>query len=167
MLAQATNADIYNPLMQFIIRSTNPLLIPLRKIIPSDARFDVASLVLALMLIIAKVVLLKLVHDGIFPSEIFLMPNFYLKILTKILSMIINLLIYMTVALSLISWIQPSPYNPAVKLLNQILDPLLNPIRRFLPATGLDFSPIILILSLYVIDEISRGYLSILNEAIT
>jgi YggT family protein len=50
---------------------------------------------------------------------------------------------------ALISWVNPDPYNPIVRFLYQITEPVLRPIRRMLPMTGIDFSPLIVILAIY------------------
>jgi YggT family protein len=50
---------------------------------------------------------------------------------------------------ALISWVNPDPWNPIVRFLYQVTEPVLRPIRRRLPFTGIDFSPIIVILVIY------------------
>ncbi len=49
---------------------------------------------------------------------------------------------------ALISWVNPDPWNPIVRFLYQVTEPVLRPIRRRLPTTGIDFSPIIVILAI-------------------
>ena len=49
---------------------------------------------------------------------------------------------------ALISWVNPDPWNPIVRFLYQVTEPVLRPIRRRLPMTGIDFSPIIVILTI-------------------
>ena len=55
-------ADFYNPISQFLVRITNPLLIPLRKIIPSIGKFDSAALLLMIVLQLAAVTLILLLR---------------------------------------------------------------------------------------------------------
>lgn len=50
---------------------------------------------------------------------------------------------------SLLSWVNPDPWNPVVRFLYQVTEPVLRPIRRRLPTTGIDFSPAIVILAIY------------------
>ena len=50
---------------------------------------------------------------------------------------------------ALISWVNPDPYNPLVRFLYQVTEPVLRPIRRMLPMAGIDFSPLIVILAIY------------------
>jgi len=50
---------------------------------------------------------------------------------------------------ALLSWVNPDPWNPVVRFLYQVTEPVLRPIRRRLPPTGIDFSPAIVILIIY------------------
>ncbi len=67
---------------------------------------------------------------------------------------IINLYIWIVIIRALISWVNPDPYNPIVRFLHAVTDPVLNAIRRKMPnfmwATSLDFSPLVLIMLLLV-----------------
>lgn len=71
----------------------------------------------------------------------------------------IGLTIYMWVVVvrAIISWVNPDPYNPIVVFLRRLTDPVLNPIRRRLPfalsRTGLDFSPLILLLGIIFLQK--------------
>ena len=68
---------------------------------------------------------------------------------------LIVLLIMLIFITSLLSWVQPDPRNPMVKLLHGIVDPVLHPIRVLLPSTmGMDFSPMVAILILYVLQSL-------------
>ena len=61
-LLQLVKADFYNPICQFLVKVTNPLVIPLRKVVPGLAGLDLASLLLALLLQLAGIVLLLLIN---------------------------------------------------------------------------------------------------------
>jgi YggT family protein len=67
----------------------------------------------------------------------------------------IGLLIYMWIIIirALISWVSPDPYNPIVRFLYRVTEPVLRPVRRVLPVggIGIDFSPLIVILVIYVL----------------
>lgn len=70
----------------------------------------------------------------------------------------IDILIFMVVAASIVSWFRPDPKNPLVRLLNAVVDPLLHPIRAILPAAGgLDFSPMVAILVLLFLQRLLTG----------
>jgi YggT family protein len=73
----------------------------------------------------------------------------------------IEILILMIVVSSILSWFNPSPRNPVVKLLSAVVDPLLHPIRAILPASsGLDFSPMVAILILWFLQKLVTGGMS-------
>jgi YggT family protein len=65
----------------------------------------------------------------------------------------IGLLIYMWIIIirALISWVSPDPYNPIVRFLYRVTEPVLRPVRKILPigGMGIDFSPLIVILIIY------------------
>ena len=62
---------------------------------------------------------------------------------------VLNIYIWVVIAAAVISWVTPNPYNPVVRLLRRLTEPVLAPIRQLLPpwkTFGLDFSPMIIIL---------------------
>ncbi|MDR3672015.1 MAG: YggT family protein [Holophaga sp.] len=73
----------------------------------------------------------------------------------------IQILIYLIVIASLLSWFQPSASNPLVRLLHAVVDPVLHPIRVILPSTmGMDFSPMVGILILWMLQRLLQRGLS-------
>ena len=77
----------------------------------------------------------------------FVVSNFMFAI-AKILNIGLSLYMWIIVARAVISWVNPDPYNPIVRFLNTVTEPVLYPIRRRLPIHlgGIDFSPILVIL---------------------
>lgn len=78
---------------------------------------------------------------------------FVFRQLLVAVSLIVDYVLYaymwVIIIRALISWVNPDPYNPIVRLLYQITEPVLRPIRRMLPMSGIDFSPLIVILVIY------------------
>ena len=67
-----------------------------------------------------------------------------------VLSMALSFLIFVVIARAVISWVSPDPFNPIVRFLVASTDPLIRPIRRYLPVMGgLDLSPLVLLLAIY------------------
>jgi YggT family protein len=67
----------------------------------------------------------------------------------EVIQQIMNLYIWVIIAAAVISWVNPNPYNPIVRMLHRLTEPVMAPIRRLLPpwkTFGLDFSPVIVIL---------------------
>ena len=67
----------------------------------------------------------------------------------------INLLMLVILITSLLSWVQPDPRNPIVRVLHGIVDPILHPIRVILPSMGgMDFSPLVALLILQMLQKL-------------
>jgi len=69
-----------------------------------------------------------------------------IKAVGFILNAVLEILFWIILIRALISWVNPDPYNPIVRFLDSVTEPLLSPIRRVVPPMGLDFSPLIAIL---------------------
>ena len=83
----------------------------------------------------------------------FVAGNFMLAI-ARLLELVINAYIWIIIARAIISWVNPDPYNPIVRFLYRVTEPVLRPVRHRMPtlAMGLDLSPMIVILVLYFLD---------------
>jgi len=77
----------------------------------------------------------------------FIAGNF-ITALAEVIGLILNFYMWVIIIRALISWVNPDPYNPVVQLLYKVTEPVLNPIRRLIPAysIGIDLSPLIVIL---------------------
>jgi YggT family protein len=147
-LLQLVRADFYNPISQFLVRVTNPLVIPLRRVLPGFAGLDISSLLLAVVLQLAGIVALLLVNGlGL--------PNIGLLLTWSVLGVIgllVNIYFFALLAMIILSWVAPGSSHPAIHLLYQITEPVMAPFRRALPAMGgLDFSPILVFILINVI----------------
>jgi YggT family protein len=140
-LLQWVRADFYNPLSQAIVRITNPLLMPLRKILPASKQYDFAALVLVLMLIVVKILFIAWL--GNFNIGV---PDLLLYATRALASMLLDYIFWAILIRVLMSWIMPDPYNPFVQIMVQITEPVMAPARRVLPPFGgLDLSPILVL----------------------
>jgi YggT family protein len=75
-------------------------------------------------------------------GEMFVLSNFFIAT-AKVADIILSVMYWLILIRALISWVNPDPFNPVVQFLYRTTEPLLHPIRRFLPAMGIDLSPII------------------------
>src|SRR5712664_4739924 len=84
----------------------------------------------------------------------FVASNFVLA-LARLLELVIVAYIWIIIARAIVSWVSPDPYNPIVRFLYRVTEPVLRPVRERLPISkmGLDFSPMIVILVLYFLKE--------------
>ena len=80
----------------------------------------------------------------------FVMGNLIVAI-ARILDIVLTLYMWIIIARAVLSWVNPDPYNPIVRFLYRVTEPILEPIRRRLPmqGMGIDFSPIVVILVIY------------------
>jgi YggT family protein len=75
--------------------------------------------------------------------------------LARVLNTALYIYLWIIIIRALISWVSPSPYNPIVRFLYRVTEPVLRPARRILPLQGLgiDFSPVIVILVIYILQR--------------
>lgn len=144
LLLQWVRADFYNPLSQFLVKVTNPLVIPARRIIPSIGKLDTASVVIMILLELIEIfVVNQLRHEG-------LATNFLLLFAVK--KLLFTLLItyfVLIIARVIVSWIAQQSRHPLIPLIYQLTEPVLKPISRLLPPIGgIDLSPLIALIAL-------------------
>ena len=146
-LLQWTRADFNNSISQFVVRITSPVLVPMRRVIPSVRGKDTASLVLAWLLKTLELLLVFLLGKGSF------MPALALLVaIPALLEFIINIFIAAIIMQAILSWVTIDTYSPIVDILNSLSNPVLRPFRKLLPATsGFDFSPVVAILALMLL----------------
>jgi len=143
-LLQWAEADFYNPISQFLVKLTHPPLRYLRRFIPSVRRIDSASLVLMLAVqILSDYLVFTLQQISASPASLLLVA------LGQLLELLYNILFYSILISVVLSWVAPRGYNPAMKLLYDLTDPLLAFFRRFLPPMGgIDISPLLALVAL-------------------
>lgn len=147
-LLQLVRADFYNPICQFLVKITNPPVLPLRRLIPGFGGLDIASLLLALVLQMLAITALMALHGlGL--------PNVGLLLLWSVLGVIgllVNIYFFALLGMIILSWIAPGSNHPAIHLLYQITEPVMAPFRKMLPPMGgMDFSPILMFILINVI----------------
>ncbi|VYT69129.1 YggT family protein [Metakosakonia massiliensis] len=141
---QWARCDFYNPFSQFIVKATQPIVGPLRRIIPAMGPIDSASLLVALLLCVVKVFLNPFVSvDGLL---------IVLGAVLVVIKTLGSLIFWVLLLMAIMSWVSQGR-SPVEFVLLQLTEPLLRPIRRLLPSMGgIDFSPMILVLLMYVIN---------------
>lgn len=145
ILAEACRADFHNPLCQFIYRFTNPVLRPLRKVLPNVRRVNTAALLIALLLECLKVLLvLALGGVPLAPVGILVMG------IAELLDFVLLTWIVIVFAWSLMSMFSSDRYHPVARLLSSLAEPLVRPLRGRMTLGGLDFSPTVVLLGLFL-----------------
>jgi YggT family protein len=147
-LLQVVRADFYNPICQFLVKVTNPLVIPMRRVVPSLAGIDLASLLLAFLLQIAGITALVFIKLGGFPPVGILLMGGVLGVV----ALLVNIYFFALLAMIILSWVAAGSRHPAIYLLYQITEPVMAPFRKVLPNMGgLDFSPILVFILINII----------------
>ncbi|NBC13945.1 MAG: YggT family protein [Gammaproteobacteria bacterium] len=146
-LLQWVRADFYNPVSQFVVTLTSPVLRPMRKLIPGYAGVDTASLLLAWLLKSVELALLALLFG--------LDRNLLLALawaIPALVSLVISIFLFAILIRVILSWLNPDPFNPAVELLSRLTDPILEPAQRLIPPiSGIDLSPMVAMVGLVLL----------------
>ncbi len=160
-ILQLVRADFYNPLSQFTVKATQPLLKPLRRIIPGFGGLDLASLALAILVQLVLMVVVILIA-GANPASVGL--QLLVWAIIAVTSLFLKIFFFAMIVSVILSWVAPGSYNPGAQLVNQICEPLLAPFRRLLPNLGgLDISPIFAFIALNLIDRFVIGNLAMMS----
>ncbi|MBD9413842.1 YggT family protein [Pseudomonas sp. PDM16] len=160
-ILQLVRADFYNPLSQFTVKATQPLLKPLRRIIPGFGGVDLASLVLAVLVQLLLMVIVVLIA-GYNPVAVGL--QLLVWAIIAVTSLFLKIFFFAMIISVILSWVAPGSYNPGAQLVNQICEPLLAPFRKLLPNLGgLDISPIFAFIALNLLDRFVIGNLAAMS----
>ncbi|WP_287600378.1 YggT family protein [Thiothrix sp.] len=154
LLLALARANFYNPLSQFLVKITNPVLVPMRRMIPAMGKVDTAAVVLAVGLTVIKVLLLLGLKGG--GADLFGIVVFSVL---EVIRTVIHIYIFALVVQAVLSWVGNTYGNPLADLLNSLTEPLLRRIRGFVPVMGMvDLAPMVAILLLYVVLIIFQSY---------
>ena len=147
---QFARADFYNPFSQFVVKATQPIVAPMRRILPSIGRLDTATLVLALLVAGLKIITLNAVLGG---TDINLLSVVILSFVI-VIKEILTLVMYVLILRAIMSWVGQGN-NPMELVLSQLTEPMLAPIRKRMPEMGgLDLSVMVVIFLLLFIQKL-------------
>ena len=147
IILSATRADFYNPISQFLVTITNPVVLPLRKVLPSIGRIDTASWVLVFALKALEIFLLYTIRGLQVPLNALLAVT-----IKDILVTIVSIFLYAVIFRAILSWVTgPNmSQHPLLSILNSITEPVMRPVRRLIPPVGMfDLSALVAIIVLY------------------
>ena len=144
LLLQWVRADFYNPLSQFLIKITDPVLVPARRIIPSIGKLDTASVVVMLLLELLQLVVISLLSKTDYGFQFLL-----LFAIQKLLIILLLTYFVLIIARVLISWLAAQSRHPLIPLIHQLTEPVLRPFSRLVPPLGgVDLSPLFALIAL-------------------
>jgi len=139
LLLQWARADFRNPLAQAVVKITNPLVLPLRKVLPAVGKLDTASAVAVILVAIINVAIVSALANVYMPDALAWVRAVVVEILRTGLSAYFwAILLY-----AVLSMIAPGGYSPVQSLLAALCEPVLRPFRRIIPPiANIDFSPL-------------------------
>ncbi len=141
LLLQMVRADYHNPICQFVIKLTDPLVMPLRRVLPAIGRLDSAC---ALVFILLSAIALNIKAGRVLPADITAIGTLRLVIYS-----VLSFYTVVLIAQILLSWLGQNLRHPIIPLIFKLTDPVLRPIRQWVkPMSGLDFSPLIALLAI-------------------
>ncbi|HEV7136378.1 MAG TPA: YggT family protein [Steroidobacteraceae bacterium] len=139
LLLQLTRADFRNPICQAVVRITNPLILPLRRILPPVGKVDTASVVAVILIAVVEVAIVFAIRGITFVSPIYWAQSAALEIAHTLLWTYF----YAIILYALLSMVAPGGYSPLQSVLATVCEPVLRPFRRVIPPiAGIDLSPL-------------------------
>ena len=139
LLLQLTRADFRNPICQAVVRLTNPLILPLRRILPPIGKIDTASVVAVILVAVAEVAIIFAIRGITFVGPIYWLQSAGLEIARTLLWTYF----YAIILYALLSMVAPGGYSPLQSVLATVCEPVLRPFRRVIPpVAGIDLSPL-------------------------
>ncbi len=148
LLMQRLGASYYNPISQMIIKLTNVLVMPLRKVFPGYRGFDFAIVFLLIIVALVEALLLIWLRTRIVQHFL----GTLIIAITTLGEKTLNLYFYAIIIRAFMSWVPSLQHNPVAEIVFLLTEPLLRLARRVIPTiAGLDFSPIVILVLLQII----------------
>jgi YggT family protein len=139
LLLQWARADFRNPICQAVVRLTNPLILPMRRVLPPIGKVDTASVVAVLIIVFLKVAIVFALSGLGLPPPLLWARMAAVDLVRTLLSTYF----YAIALYALLSFIAPGGYSPLQSVLATLCEPVLRPFRRLIPAiAGIDLSPL-------------------------
>jgi YggT family protein len=147
LLLQLARADFRNPICQAVVRLTNPLIIPLRRVLPPLRKLDTATVV-AVIIIACILVAVGFAFTPFRADSLTWMQQVVLTIVYAVLW----IYFWAIIVYALLSLVAPGGYSPLQSVLASLCEPVLGPFRRVIPGiSGIDLSPLWACLAIQII----------------
>jgi YggT family protein len=136
-LFQLVRADFRDPMADALVRVTNWLILPLRRVLPPIRKVDTATVVSVLLIAsIRTFIEMALNGESIGDWMVFLHIT-----VVDLLDLVLRVYLFALLLYWLTSFVSPGGYAPGLRLLGQLCEPVLKPVRRMIPPIGqIDFS---------------------------
>lgn len=147
VMLQASGANFYNPICQLLHKATQPVIGPLRRVIPPLGRVELAGVLVVWLIAVLKIYATVALVGATLPFAAAAVAA-----LADVISMLLWIWFWTLLIGVILSWVPVDNRNPAVPLIYQISEPLLAPIRRLVPPMGgLDLSAMLALLLVQVL----------------
>lgn len=144
LLLQWVRADFYNPVCQFLVKVTNPAIVPLRRVIPSIRKLDTASVVLIIALELFSVWIASRISSSPLNFQEIVIFSFMKLVATLLMTYLI-----LIIASVILSWVSARMQHPVVPLVYKLTEPVLAPFRKIIPPiAGIDLSPLFALIAI-------------------
>ncbi len=149
-ILQQVGADFYNPVSQFVVKITQPVVKVCRRMVPSAGKIDTATLLLVILLMLIKMVLLlSIAGYPINPGQLLS------KSLYDLVSLTFDIFIFALFIQAILSWVNPDPYHPVSSILRSLTHPVLRHIQKYIPPIGgIDISTLVALIGLMFIKRV-------------
>lgn len=139
VLLQWARADFRNPLSQAVVKITNPLVMPLRKVLPPMGKMDTASIVAVIVIATLEVLIIAALTRDYEPTVL----HWAARVGQELVRTTLRLYMIAIFVYALLGMIAPGGYSPMQSLLGALCEPVLRPFRRIIPPiANIDFSPL-------------------------
>ncbi len=155
VLISWVNPDPYNPIVRFLCQVTDPVLYRVRQTIPLPMTgIDFSPIIVLIIITFFDSFVMKTIRDLTLGINVSILANLVYAFVMAIHD-ILRIYMLILIVRAVISWVNPDPYNPIVRFLYEVTEPVLYRVRRAIPmpVTGIDFSPMIVIIIIYFIDS--------------
>ena len=154
-ILQATQVSSYNPFSESVMRLTDPVLNPIRQVLPPYRNLDLASFAAGWVVHMVTAAVFSISVGA--PLDLLYILNDSLHVTLNVVLWIFLIAIFVSIVMS---WLAPNVYSPAANVARQLAEPLLAPARRILPPLGgLDLSPMVTVAAILLIQSFVLGTL--------
>lgn len=157
-LAQLCGVSPYNPISTGLRSITDPIVAPINRLVPAGRRLNIGAII---ALIVCQVIYIAVMLALISRFEAFNVLQSLIWSTLGAAGLLINIIFYSVLAMIIVSFLAPQSNHPAVEFVWQLTEPVMAPLRNFIPSMGgLDFSPIVLFIGINVI-RVSLGHMAV------
>ena len=157
-LAQLCGVSPYNPISIGLRGITDPIVAPINRLVPAGKRLNIGAVI---ALIVCQVIYIAVMLALISRFDAFNVLQSLIWSTLGAAGLLINIVFYSVLAMIVVSFLAPQSNHPAVEFIWQLTEPVMAPLRNFIPSMGgLDFSPIVLFIGINVI-RVSLGHMAV------